>query len=250
MRIPKTLLLFISLLNLFSCAGRNARLTPVPSEVSASLRHQLVEILKARDREIKSVSGFAAVRYGTKVLGRRNEMIVLIKRPYSLRMEGFSVLGMAEQTIVLANGSLTLYWPSKNSYFKGLASVDVMERYLKISLGPEASIQILSGAIPVGEESEYVLYSLKGSRELSLKGPTDEVVFAPRGQGFVPLRYTAYDTENDKKYQVDYSDKLLVQFFDPSLKVEIDYHDVERNGSLDEKLFQLEIPNDALPIGD
>ncbi len=95
-----------------------------------------------------------------------------------------------------------------------------------------------------------------------MRGEAGELVVVQKGQKAgetVPLRFTATDFGGGRRYTVTYEDyrdaggllfphRLTARFWDPSSRLEIQYHEVELNPSLDAGLFKLKIPDDAKPI--
>lgn len=254
------MVLSISLL-FVSCATLPAKKHPRDFAFSRDLRHEVFSALQRRNEAIRSLRGFANVRYGSTVFGARGETTFAVKRPYHLRIDGLSDFGLYHSQLTIVRGHLTILWPGDNSYYRGLANPSAMERYLLIDLGPEEANDLLLGRVPMEGEEEYGVRELKKGRKFILQGEHGEVIVESTDGPYFPIQYTAYDTDGMMKYRIIYSDyrregnvwfagHLLMRFFDPRSRIEISYKDVEINPALEDKLFEIKLPRDAKQLND
>lgn len=251
---------FISFL-ISACAGKT--LPPSSSGFASwgELRHELVRSLETHNELIQGLRGLATIRYGAKVFGRRGEIAVVLKKPYDLRMDVLSELGPNSVQVSLSRGTLSIYWPGDDRYLKVLAGPDEMARYLSLSLAPESAIRLLAGAIPLGDEKDYILQGRKKGDEYLLRGPTDEVVMSKRGEVYLPVRLTSFDSDGSRNYVVHYSDyteqdgfwfprKVSARFWNPGARLEISFHEVDLNPTFTEESFELQIPEHATALSE
>ena len=263
--MKKLCVVFLLALVLASCATLPARKAPRDFAFSRDLRHDIFSSLQRRNDAVRSLRGFANVRYGSSifggVFGARGETTFAVKRPYHLRIDSLSDFGLYNSQIAIVRGDLTILWPGDNSYYRRLADSRAMERYLMIDLNPEQAIEILLGRVPMEDEEEYGVRELKKGRRFLLQGEHGEVIVESKDGPYLPVQYTAYDTDGLMKYRIDYSDyrrerdvlfagHLLVRFFDPRSRIEIFYNEVEINPTLEDKLFEIKLPNDAKQLNE
>lgn len=232
---------------------------PVGAPFSEKLRHELVGSLRMRNRSIQAFKGLATVRYGSRLFGVRGEAAIVLRRPYQLRVDGLSEFGLYETQLVISNGDLLVHWPTKGRFFRGLAGPDSLKRYLAVPLNPEVAIDLLSGVVPLEDEEEYFLKSRRGGKEYLLKGRSGEMVITKNGSLYLPVRYTAWDVSGSRDYRVVYSDytevgghwfpgRLVARFSEAA--IEIRFHTIELNPAIDGRLFELKVPDDAIPLVD
>ena len=253
----------ILLLSLFflGCAGTLER--PQTVQETGTIRHDIVSALQKRNLSVASFKALAKIHYGPRLFGATGQAVILLKRPFYLRVDGLSDFGIQDPQIVLNHGDMIIYWASTNRYFKGLAGPEEMESFLHLSLSPDLLIQLLSGVIPLEEETSYVLLRDKKTGETLLKGNSSEVtVHFFEEEQVLPVRYLLTDSDGSRRYQIEYSSyekadgfwmprKLKAQFWDPKLKVEIDFDEIHVNPEepkIDRSLFEINIPADALKI--
>lgn len=258
----KKICIVLSLALLFlSCATLPARKHPREFAFSRDLRHDVFSSLQRRNDAVRSLRGFANVRYGSTVFGARGETTFAIKKPYHLRIDGLSDFGLYNSQLAIVRGDLMILWPGDNSYYRGFANQQVMERYLMVDLGPEQTIALLLGLIPLEVEEEYGVRELKKGGKFLLQGEHGEVIVESKDGFYLPTQYTAYDTDGLIKYRIDYLDyrresdvwfagRLLVKFLDPRSRIEIFYREVEINPTLEDKLFEIVLPRDAKRLND
>jgi outer membrane lipoprotein-sorting protein len=260
-RFKINLFVSISVLAVSACASLPERPGRREAAFSKELCHEIFESLKTRNLAVKSFRGLAEVRYGSRLFGSRGETAILIKIPSDLRIDGLSEFGLHDSQLVSSKGDLVIYWAGDNHYYRGLATREQFARYLNVSLEPERAILLISGMIPLEEEEDYILETRKKGKLFVMRGRSSEVEIVQKDSSYLPTRYTAYDINGSRDYLVSYDDfretggywfpnQLLARFWDPSLKIEIRYRGVEINPPIDQNLFKLKIPGDAIPIPD
>lgn len=235
------------------CAG-----TRGPSErfdpLSQTLRHEALESLKRRNESLKGLRGMATVRYGSKLFGARGETAFALQRPTRLRIDGLSDFGLYSSQLALKDGGVVILWPTDNVYFQGEATPEVMRRYLLVQLPPNKIIEILLGVIPLEDEEVYRVSVLHKGRQLLLRGRIGEVIVEPNQGAYLPIQYTSYDGEGEKRYQVSYSEyeqgtgvpgRLSARFWDPHARIEVQYKELEVNPAFDKAVFQIRVPREA-----
>lgn len=267
-----TVWLLLSLLGAAGCATAGPH-RPHPSILSQELRDGLLSGLRKRNERVQSLKGSGRIHFGASGKGRPIEAAVILKRPYSLRIDFLSEGGASLFQLAAFQGDLWVYWPGKNTYFHGLASSEDLGRFLSVSLRPELAILLMSGVIPLEEEGRYTLLErpLEGEEggEYVLESERGEIVLEKRGDDYLPLQYTALDLGGDKDYRVTYGDyrmqkghwfphRMDFRFWGRSfvsqgarkMNVQVIYRDSEINSSVDTKLFRIRIPEDAARIED
>lgn len=253
--------LLLPVLFFLGCAGTLER--PVTVGETGTLRPQIISALQQRNLLVDSFKALSKIHYGPRLFGPTGRAVMLLKRPFYLRVDGLAEFGIQDPQIALNHGDMTIYWVSTNRYFKGLAGPDEMESFLHLSLSPDLLIQLLSGFIPLEEETSYVLLKNKKTGDYLLQGNFSEVAvrFFEDGQ-ILPVRYLLTDADGSRRYQIEYSSyqksesfwmprKLKAQFWNPKLKVEIDFDEIHVNPEepkIDRSLFEVKIPADAFQI--
>ncbi|GEM_PF-2968022 len=253
----------IFLLSIFflGCAGAIKR--PVTVEEAGTVRHDTVIALEHRNLLVDSFKALTKIRYNSHLFGSTGQAVILLKRPFYLRVDGLGEFGTQDPQIALLQSDMIIYWVSANRYFKGLAGPEEMESFLHLSLPPDLLIQLLSGVIPLEEETSYILLKDRKTGDTLLKGNFGEVTVHSFEEGqILPVRYLVRDSDGSRRYQVEYfsyekSDgfwmpkKLKAQFWDPQLKIEIDFEEIHVNPKdpkIDRSLFEVKIPADAMQI--
>ncbi len=243
------------------CAGLPEKPLRKADSFSKEFRHLVLESLRTRNREIKTFRAFATARYGSKLFNTRGNLVVLIKSPYYLRIDSLSPVGLYDSQVVISRGDLTIYWSGENRYFRGLATPDALARYLSVALDPEAMIQLVAGGVPVEDDDNYTLRTRKAGEEMVLRSERGELVVTRREETFLPLRYTAFDIDGRRRYFVEFGGyeksgtrwsprRLLASFWDPRARLEINYQEMEINPLVEDRLFQLKIPDDAARLSE
>lgn len=246
---------------LASCATLPERKVVRDDPLVRALRHEVISSLRGRNDAIRSLRGFADVRYGSSVFGARGETAFAIQKPYRLRIDGLSDFGLYNSQLVLAHGDLVILWPAENSYYRGLATPEAMHRYLLVNLRPEVAIEILLGVVPLEDEEDYGVRKIRKGEGIFLMGRRGEMTVELREGAYLPVQYTAYDVDGSNQYRLHYSDyrregdvwfagRLQAKFTSPRSRIEILYKEVEINPAIDKTLFEIKIPDGAKEIKD
>ena len=194
------------LLMLAGCATAPGRGGAPEAVFSRQFRHELMESLQERNQAVRTLRGLSSVRYGSRLFGVSGEAAILLKTPYYLRMDGLSEFGLYENQVVLANGMLLIHWAREKRYYKGLADRERFERYLAISLDADSVVRLLSGGVLLEAEEDYRLQSRKKGTEWVLRGSKSELVLAPQGTDWLPVRQTLLDVDGSRRAEIVYSD--------------------------------------------
>ncbi len=216
------------------------------------LRHEIISQLASRNASTRSLRVLATIRYGSKIFGSKGTAAILIKRPYSLRIDGLSEFGLLNYQILISRGNLLIYWPPMNYYAESVASADELGHYLSVYLGAEEAIDLLSGVVPLEEEASYMLKGQKNRKEFILKSDHQELVVIEREGTYLPAQVTAFDVGGSKAYRVNYEgykdslpSLLKARFWSPGRHLEVRLEEAEINPELNPSLFKLKIPDDA-----
>ncbi len=175
---------------------------------------------------------------------------VVVKRPASLRVEALTPFGVA--AVVAANGTtVAIYEPSNNTFYRGAASADTLDRFARIPLPPAQAVKLLMGLLPQGEADFAAPASvwsengmLVGSYSMPA-GEVDELGFAD-GQ----LRMVRARDSSGGGYEVNYSDyrdigglefahRLEAKFLNTGIRLNVKYNDVIVNPTVSDSQFVL-----------
>jgi len=195
--------------------------------------------------QAEAVMDYAAGKQRVKV---REE--VAIKRPASLRVEALTPFGVA--AVVAANGTtVDIYQPSDNTFYRGAATADTLNRFARIPLPPEQAVKLLMGLLPQGEADFAAPTSVRSENGLLVgsyrmpEGDVDELGFAG-GQ----LRMVRTRGQSGDGYEVNYSDyrdigglqfahQLDAKFLNSGTHLNVKYSNVIVNPTLSDSEFVL-----------
>jgi hypothetical protein len=179
--------------------------TPPPVAPEASQFQHWTDALIERARRLEGMQADAVMDYsgGSQHVKVREEFA--IKRPASLRVQALTPFGVA--AVVAANGStVTIYQPSDNTFYRGAATADTLDRFARIPLAPEQAVKLLMGLLPEDESYFAKPASVRTEGDLTIGtyelpgGEADELGFADGQLRLVRTRGSGVN------YQVTYSD--------------------------------------------
>jgi outer membrane lipoprotein-sorting protein len=233
---------------------------PVQPAPEVSQFQRQTDALIERARRLDAMQAEAVMSYagGGQHVKVREE--VALKRPASLRVEAMSPFGVA--AVVAANGSMVaIYQPSDNTFYRGAATADTLNRFARIPLPPEQAVKLLMGLLP-DEETNFAApaevrtedglvvgaYKMPG-------GNVDELGFAGGQLRMVRTRGNA-----GVAYEVNYSDyrdigglqfahQLDAKFLNTGTQLNVRYSGVIVNPTLSDSEFVL-VPQGAARVID
>jgi outer membrane lipoprotein-sorting protein len=250
-----------------ACAGTRVSTRP-GREVAAETKARVLTGLKARNESLKSLKGFATVRYGAGIFSGRGEAAFLTESPNRARIDALTDFGVSQSQLALSDDRLTVFWPSASQFFEGEASPERLAAYAGVGLSPDVLVGILLGKIPLGDrEDDSWRVTLSDAGDYRVKGEGLEVTAQEIGGEFVPQSYTVFSAEGRPVYRVSFEgyskDGRPVNFADrvtarmwkegesrTKARIDVVYRDLEINPKVDPKVFELNIPNDAQRVSE
>ncbi len=242
--------LFSLMLLFCGCAGMPHSRDVSPLE-AARVREQVSVALGRREARIAGIKGLATVRVSAGIFSVKGDSVFALAHPAKVRIEALTDIGVPQSRVLIDGDSLTLLWPLKNLYYRGRASPENLEHFLRLPLDVRSLIDLLTGVIP--PDGAWTVSRRKG--DWFLRSPGSELVVKEEGGSWVPLRYV----DKEKKYEVTYSEFLerdsvalpgRIQARFPDSRIDVRYQDVELNPKISKKLFELPIPKEARPLED
>lgn len=188
--------LIVLIILLSACASPSKRLTISPPDRLYS-KHELLSILEIRNKAVNSIEGKLSSRIISGGESRKTSELILIKKPYHLRMDILSPFGSPLLTMATNGEDINLQYHSKNRFFSGKAGDPNMATILSPSLNIEELALILTGGIPLikfDESKSEAIWEEKGYR-LSLQNETTRQDILFDDKGLYPLTSIIYDRQ-------------------------------------------------------
>ncbi len=220
-----------------------------PQQDLAQFQH-LTDALIERARRLDAMQADAVMDYAGGGQHVKVREAVVIKRPASLRVEALTPFGVA--AVIAANdATVAIYEPSNNTFYRGAASADTLDRFAHIPLPPEQAVKLLMGLLPQGEADFAAPISVRSENGLTVgsyrmpSGDIDELGYAD-GQ----LRMVRARGQSGSGYEVNYSDyrdigglafahRLDARFLNTGTHLNVKYSDVIVNPNLSDAQFVL-----------
>lgn len=256
----KKLLLFLIIL-LSACASPPKRSVISPPDRLYS-KQELLSILESRNRAVNSIEGKLSSRIRIAGESKKTTELILIKKPYHLRMDILSPFGSPLLTLATDGEEINLQYHAKNRFFSGKAGEPNMAAILSPSLNIEELVLILTGGIPLikfDESKSEVLWEEKGYR-LSLQNnaarqdiifddkalyPTKSIIYDQQGTILLSLKMSNYTKSSSLNFPS--SIEIFIPLEDYEMKVH--YSHITLNETLGLEPFNITPPDGVLIEG-
>lgn len=210
--------------------------------------------LAARRAAIGSLRALAHLRYrdGDESVSSRDAIVVA--RPDRVRVEVLSLLG-AVFLLVADNGSMTAYARAENTVYRGAATPQNLQRYIRLGLPVHEIVDVVLGTPPVRAARDAVVGFDPAAGAIALRRDLtagSQVIWVSEASlplaaeertadGVVAWRATFSDYEDHGGVWVATHIGLDVPPWAQS--VEISLRDVEVNPALDHSIFAVPVPH-------
>jgi outer membrane lipoprotein-sorting protein len=252
-RASRATLLFVALSVLFAgcTASRPVTLRAAPAVLP--LAAELEAALAARREAVHSLRALARVRYRDAEQSVSSREAIVVARPDRVRVEVLSVFG-AVFLLVADDGLMTAYARDENTVYRGQASPQNLQHYVRLGLPVDELVDIVLGTPPPRDGRAQVsfdeaagairLHRLlnEGSQtiwfsEASLPVATEKV--GADGAAHWRATFSQYEEHGG----VPIATHIEIDLLSWSQSMEIALQDVEVNPTLDGSAFAFQAPS-------
>ena len=219
----------------------------------------LYQALQERNEAIQTIKSQAVVGYRSQLFRSKSVLTVLAGRPLNVRLDSLSEFGFFENQIFLDRGRLSILWHPENQYFQGAGTEEQLEKFLGIPLSPQALVDLLLNRPSLEKRGECTVRYYPKEKVYLFSNPRHEYWVKEENKTAYPVLIRLFDLEGATLYRVTYSDYRLVDglWFPFHIegnfngkRVVLQYEEIVLNETLDQKLFEAEIPENATRIFD
>ncbi len=227
--------LFTLLLLIFFIGNETAcsRLTKKPTQSldfkvlsqEKSLIFKIMAKASERMKYFKSLKALAevSVKFPQKKIKRKN--IIIFRNDPSIRFESLSVLGRPFMYFTASKEATSLYYPDRNTLYKGGYSPKNMARIIGIAIDLQNIVTILSGNFTIPSNFKNVVLNESKDYYLMkffLLNNRNKEVFLDK-ESFLPLQVVEYITDEDDVITVEFNNyKKINNYFLPfRIKIEL-----------------------------
>jgi outer membrane lipoprotein-sorting protein len=124
---------------------------------------KILQEFKEEENAFTCLKGIAKIRVESPEEKFSVKEIIIAKRPQCLRLETLNPLGHPMFFIVTDGKELSLFSPSENKFYQGIASSKNVSLFFHVNLSLEETISILLGKVPlIDYDTEQVECWMKG----------------------------------------------------------------------------------------
>ena len=187
------------------------------------------------------------------------KMALLLKMPFSLRVETMPVFGPADFFLSTNEESLKVFFPSEGKFYVGKATRENLSLFFKGFLPPSDMVPILAGLPPqvmegsLSEQVEGRLYRVdirSGKRMRSLWVNPDDYTLTKIediDDGRVTYRVTFEDHVIVNK--IPYPKEIRIEVIEPErVRIDVRYLHLDIVSDGDTKVFDLQTPSGITPV--
>ena len=239
---------------------------PTPQSVyQVCSPQQILQEFEEEERIITGLKGIAKIKVESPKEKFSVKEIVITKRPQCLRLETLNPLGQPLFFIVTDGKELSLFSPSENKFYRGIASRKNVSLFFHVNLGLEETVSIILGKVPLIEyDAEHVecqreadFYVLKLSTKdkkltqiLKVNLSDQKVVESEtykQGEGLI---LTAQYKRYEKIGGISFPREITVTMPRDETRVKIHYKQIELLSEIDPDQFRLLPPQgvEVLPL--
>ena len=123
---------------------------PTPQSVYQVCSSQkILQEFKEEENTFTCLKGIAKIRVESPEEKFSVKEIIIAKRPQCLRLETLNPLGQPLFFIVTDGKELSLFSPSENKFYRGVASRKNVSLFFHVNLGLEETVSIILGKVPL-----------------------------------------------------------------------------------------------------
>jgi len=239
---------------------------PTPQSVYQVCSSQkILQEFKEEENTFTCLKGIAKIRVESPEEKFSVKEIIIAKRPQCLRLETLNPLGQPLFFIVTDGKELSLFSPSENKFYQGVASRKNVSLFFHVNLGLEETVSIILGKVPLidydAERAECQMegdfYVLKLSTRdkkfkqiIKLSLSAQKVVESKtykQGEGLVrTTKFRRYE----KAGETFFPREITVVLPRDETRVKINYKEIELLSEIDPDQFRLIPPQEieVLPL--
>ena len=239
---------------------------PTPQSVYQVCSSQkILREFKEEENTFTCLKGIAKIRVESPKEKFSVKEIIIAKRPQCLRLETLNPLGQPLFFIVTDGKELSLFSPSENKFYRGVASRKNVSLFFHVNLGLEETVSIILGKVPLidydAERAECQMegdfYVLKLSTRdkkfkqiIKVRHSDQKVVESDtymQGEGLVrTTKFRRYE----KAGETFFPREITVVLPRDETRVKINYKEIELFSEIDQDQFRLIAPQgvEVLPL--
>ena len=239
---------------------------PTPQSVyQVCSPQQILQEFEEEERIITGLKGIAKIKVESPKEKFSVKEIVITKRPQCLRLETLNPLGQPLFFIVTDGKELSLFSPSENKFYRGIASRKNVSLFFHVNLGLEETVSIILGKVPLIEydaehaecqmEADFYVLELstkdkKLTQILKVNLSDQKVVESEtykQGEGLI---LTAQYKRYEKIGGISFPREITVTMPRDETRVKINYKEIELLSEIDPDQFRLLPPQgvEVLPL--
>ena len=236
-------------------AGCTATLPVRPRAAPAALPSaaELEAVLAARRDAVRSLRALARLRYHDSEQSVTSREAIVVARPDRLRVEVLSVFGTVF-LLVADDGEMTAYARNENTVYRGQASPQNLQRYVRLGLPVDELVDIVLGTPPPRTGRAHVSFDEaagairlrrllnEGAQTVWFSNATLPVATEEVGADGA-ARWRATFTEYEDHGGVPIATRIGINLPAWSQSIEIALQDIEVNPTLDHSAFAFQAPS-------
>jgi outer membrane lipoprotein-sorting protein len=264
-RAPAVTVLVFTLSYVLAACTATRPLTPRAAPAVLPSAAELEAGLAARRDAVRSLRALARLRYRDAEQSVTSREAIVVARPDRVRVEVLSIFGSVF-LLVADNGQMTAYARNENTVYRGQASPQNLQRYVRLGVPVDELVDIVLGTPPARDGRAQVSFDEaagairlrrwldQGSQtvwfsEASLPLATEEAGADGRA------RWRATFAEYEDHAGVPIATRIGLDLPAWSQSMEIALQDIEVNPTLDHSIFAFQAPSgskvvDLHPLAD
>lgn len=218
-----------------------------------------------KERIITGLKGIAKIKVESPKEKFSVKEIVITKRPQCLRLETLNPLGQPLFFIVTDGKELSLFSPSENKFYQGIASRKNVSLFFHVNLGLEETVSILLGKVPlIDYDAEQAECQMRGkfcvlklstrdkklTQILKVNLSDQKVVESETYKQEEGLVLTTEYRSYERKRGISFPREIIVTLPRDETRVKIHYKEIELLSEIDPDQFRLLPPQgvEVLPL--
>ena len=218
-----------------------------------------------KERIITGLKGIAKIKVESPKEKFSVKEIVITKRPQCLRLETLNPLGQPLFFIVTDGKELSLFSPSENKFYQGIASRKNVSLFFHVNLGLEETVSILLGKVPlIDYDAEQAECRMRGkfcvlklstrdkklTQILKVNLSDQKVVESETYKQEEGLVLTTEYRSYERKRGIPFPREIIVTLPRDETRVKIHYKEIELLSEIDSDQFRLLPPQgvEVLPL--
>lgn len=210
--------------------------------------------VSARRQQVHTLRALARFTYASPEETRRAKQVLLVSRPNRLRFEILSPFGSAF-VFTSRDGTFAAYAHGEDTIYRGTASPENLERYIRIEVPVSSAVDLLLGTPPLWSDAYDVVSRDQSHIQLWQANNADheDVRVTWFTQRLDPTRYEERDDEGRVLLRVSFGEfaetaggrfpaRIGIELPASQQHIEIELLEPEINPDLSEAMFALQTP--------